>query len=84
MKQGVTEQSLAVRGTDLPFKPETGYLFEQELAQVSFYPLWGIFYVAKNFMAIKSYKGKNLLRPSVAEDGQVSQALRMARLQKLF
>lgn len=58
LKQGATEQSLAVRGTDLPFKPETGYLFEQELAQVSFYPLWSIFYVAKNFMAIKSCKEK--------------------------
>ena len=84
LKQGVAEQSLAVRGTDLPFKPETGYLFEQELAQVSFHPHWSIFYVAKNFMAIKSCKEENLLRLSVAQDAQASPALRMARLQKHF
>lgn len=44
-----------------PLAPRTGYLFEQELTRLSFYPFQSIFYVAKNFMAIKSCKGKILL-----------------------
>lgn len=93
LKQGATEQSLAVRGTDLPFKPETGYLFEQELEQVSFYPLWSIFYVAKNFMAVKSCKEKKPFKTVCStgcpgfpspEDGKASEALLKSMVLRIY
>lgn len=52
-----------------PVAPRTGYLFEQEPTRFSFYPLQRIFYVAKNFMAIKSCKGKNPLRAACLQQG---------------
>lgn len=57
-------------GTDFPFNAKTGYLFEQKLAHVSFYPLWSIFYAAKNFMAIKSCKGKILWKLPICSKKQ--------------
>lgn len=53
----------------LPCHSEDGHLFEQEPTRPSFYLLQSIFYVAKNFMAIKSCKGKILLGLPVCSKG---------------
>lgn len=69
LEQGAAEQRLTVRGQiSLSTQTQAIYL-NKNLHRSLFYPLWSIFYVAKNFTAIKSCKEKSLFKLPVCSKG---------------